>query len=93
MKDLQWIFDGIGTTIVSLLIGLIFGGISGYKFAIKKNSVQKQFAKENAHQRQEMEVELTDNLKEGKKSINFQQNQNAGNYSKQVQIGSIRNGE
>lgn len=42
MENYQWIFDGIGTAIVSSLLGLIVGGISGYKFAIKKNSTQKQ---------------------------------------------------
>lgn len=33
MENLKWIFEGIGTEIVSLVVGLIIGGASGYKIA------------------------------------------------------------
>ena len=46
MKIMEWFFDGLGTEIVSLLIGGILGGVIGYKIGISqkagKNSRQVQ---------------------------------------------------
>lgn len=56
MESLEWILDGIGTEIISLLIGAAFGGAAGYKIG-SKNKIK--------------------------------QSQNAGNNSKQIQIGSV----
>lgn len=93
MENCDWIFSGIGTEIVSLLIGLLVG-FSGYKIIKKKKCVQKQFAKDNANQRQEMEINSTDNLKKSEKNnVNLKQIQKAGNNSVQVQIGRINNGK
>ena len=36
METLQWVFDGIGTELLSLVIGGIAGGFTGYKIGIKK---------------------------------------------------------
>ncbi len=91
MENLKWIFEGIGTEIVSLVVGLIIGGVSGYKMAIKKNGEQKQIAKDCAQQRQEIDIEETDDLKEGeKKNVNFRQTQKAGHQAEQSQIGRIK---
>lgn len=53
--DINSIFDGIGTEIISCIIGLLFGGAGGigigYKIAINKNK-QKQKARDNANQTQ-----------------------------------------
>lgn len=50
---MEWIFDGIGTAIVSLIFGLLTGGAVGYKIGINKNTVkQKQKAGDNSSQTQ-----------------------------------------
>ena len=37
-----WFFDGIGSTIVSLIAGAIIGGFTGYKIGIhKKNKINE----------------------------------------------------
>lgn len=55
MENLKWIFDGIGSQIVGLLIGFVVGGASGYSIAIHKNSMklsQKQSGDNYANQQQ-----------------------------------------
>jgi len=48
---MEWIFDGIGTAIVTLIVGLLTGGAMGYKIGINKNKVkQKQKAGDNSSQ-------------------------------------------
>lgn len=47
---MEWIFDGIGTAIVSGLIGLIIGGGTGYYIGVNNNITQKQKAGDNAQQ-------------------------------------------
>ena len=44
MENLEWIFDGIGTELISLLIGAVIGGAAGYKIGSKNRSKQKQKA-------------------------------------------------
>lgn len=46
---MEWIFDGIGTTIVSSIISLLLGGTIGYTIGINKNN-QKQKAGDNSTQ-------------------------------------------
>ena len=48
---MEWIFDGIGTQIISLIIGVFIGGSAGYFIRINKN-IQKQKARDNAKQTQ-----------------------------------------
>ena len=51
MNDLQWIFDGIGTAIISGILGLIFGGFVGFRIGVKKGTIkQKQVAGNDASQ-------------------------------------------
>lgn len=47
---MEWIFDGIGTAIVSGLIGLIIGGGAGYYIGVCNYIKQKQKAGDNAQQ-------------------------------------------
>ena len=50
---MEWIFDGIGTELVSALIGLLVGGVAGYGIGVvcTKNKIkQKQKAGDNANQ-------------------------------------------
>lgn len=32
--DYKWIFDGIGSSLVTFILGLVFGGIGGYWTAV-----------------------------------------------------------
>ena len=64
MENIQWIFDGIGTEIISLMIGLIVGGISGYKIGVRNKASQKQKARDNVTQIQKGNITIN-NLKEG----------------------------
>ena len=47
---MEWVFDGIGTAIVSLIIGLFIGGTAGYKIGIKQAVKHRQTAGDNASQ-------------------------------------------
>lgn len=49
---MEWIFDGIGTEIISLLIGLLGGGVIGYKVGIKNKISQRQKGGDHASQTQ-----------------------------------------
>ena len=42
----EWFFDGIGSTIVSLIAGAIIGGFTGYKIGIHKKIklIQQNFS-------------------------------------------------
>lgn len=42
METINWIFDGIGTEILSLFIGLLSGGCIGYKIGIHNKVKQTQ---------------------------------------------------
>lgn len=50
METLEWIFDGIGTELISLLIGAVFGGAAGYKIGSKNKIKQKQKAGDDSKQ-------------------------------------------
>jgi len=48
---MEWFFDGLGTAIITLIIGFIGGGTVGYRIGIKKTkTVQNQKARDNATQ-------------------------------------------
>lgn len=49
---MEWIFEGIGTAIITLILGLITGGTIGYRIGIKKTIKinQKQKAGDNSSQ-------------------------------------------
>lgn len=50
--NMEWIFEGIGTAIITLIVGFLTGGAVGYRIGIKKNNItnQKQNAEDNASQ-------------------------------------------
>ena len=35
---MDWIFDGIGTAIITFILGLIGGGLAGYKIGVHKKT-------------------------------------------------------
>ena len=47
---MDWIFDGIGTELISLLIGLVTGGTVGYKIGVKNRILEKQNGRDNSEQ-------------------------------------------
>lgn len=55
-SSVEWIFDGIGSTIIGTILGLIVGGVAGgfigYKIAIKNKTKQNQKARDNSNQQQ-----------------------------------------
>lgn len=87
----EWFFDGIGTEIVGIIIGLVIGGTVIYKFVTRNKSKQKQIAGDKSKQHQEFEVEI-DAQEEGKTKSDIKQIQKAGNGANQTQIGRIKNG-
>lgn len=88
-----WVFDGIGSTIFSLIVGALIGGGVGYKIGVHKTVKQKQTGGDNVKQRQEFTLENEDVSKDGGKiKNNFQQSQKAGDNAEQVQIGGIKRG-
>lgn len=50
MESISWIFDGLGTEIISLIVGLISGGVIGYKIGIHNRIMQSQKAGNNSRQ-------------------------------------------
>lgn len=50
MEGLEWIFDGIGTELISLIVGAVFGGAAGYKIGSKNKIKQNQKAGDNSKQ-------------------------------------------
>ena len=57
---MEWIFDGIGTEIISLLIGLAGGGAIGYRIGIRNKNSQHQKGRY-----QEKQVQLANIIKDG----------------------------
>jgi p-aminobenzoyl-glutamate transporter AbgT len=49
---MEWFFSGLGTTIITLIVGLVAGGTVGYKIGINKKTTtkQKQKAGDNSSQ-------------------------------------------
>ena len=86
MEWYEWVFDGIGTTVIGAICSFI-----GYKAAIKKISKQSQIAKDDATQKQEMVIENTDGDKNVKSTI--KQTQKAGDRAEQIQCGGFRSGK
>ena len=82
------IFDGIGTEIISLIIGGIIGGIGGYTIGIRKANKQKQKAGDKADQRQETHIvddhTISSATNQRNTPISIGQYQEAGDCVKQV---------
>lgn len=58
---MEWVFNGIGSDIISAIIGLIIGGIGGYYLGVKKTNKMKQKAGNNANQTQIGEINSNGN--------------------------------
>ena len=92
--DLNTIFDGIGTEIISIIINLVIGAIGGgavgYRIGVKRAFKQKQIVGDDSKQRQELRVENMDDLSGStRKNEKTNQYQRAGKKSEQVQIAGV----
>ena len=52
MENIEWIYSGIGTYILSVIISFLVGGFAGYKIGIRNKTKQKQKAGDNSNQTQ-----------------------------------------
>ncbi len=84
MNWYEWIFDGIGTFLISIISSII-----SYKAAIKKVGKQFQTAKDNANQRQN--ITITNENGEKNVQSTIKQIQKAGNGAEQFQCGEQKN--
>lgn len=46
---MDWIFSGIGTEIISVIIGIIIGGVGGYRIGVRNKVKQVQKAGDNSN--------------------------------------------
>lgn len=92
---IKWFFDGLGTELISLIIGATIGGVSGFHIGKKKQkfsqlqeagSESEQYQKGDLYKNSSIHNEKTHDLK-----TKFTQKQKAGNNSKQIQIGGQDN--
>lgn len=40
-ENVSWVFSGIGSTVISIIVGAICGGIAGYRIGIKKTTIKQ----------------------------------------------------
>lgn len=87
----EWFFDGIGTELIILVIGVIIGGGIAYKIGVNRNGLQKQVAKNGAKQKQKLIIDNPNKeCSEGGINGNLRQVQKAKNNAKQSQVGNIK---
>ena len=91
----KWVFDGIGTEIISSIIGLVVGGIGGFAIGKRTKSRQIQTAGDSSKQKQSFSVDNgdADTSKKNQETSTIVQKQKAGNNSEQVQMGSVKHGQ
>ena len=90
----EWVkllFDGLGAEILSLIIGIVGGGLFGYRIGKRKNRfIQKQEAGSSSEQNQKGKIVSMPSYGDEKNcdvKSSFLQKQKAGDNSKQTQIG------
>lgn len=86
------VFDGIGSTIVSLIASAIIGGFTGYKIGIHKKIKLIQKAGNSSEQNQTIELNGESDDTNTSYNVNVNMEQKAKNNAKQTQIGGVRNG-
>lgn len=89
----EWIFSGIGTTILSGIVGVIIGGLGGYQIGMHNKGKQQQKAGDDAKQQQEFRLQCKSVNEKSKIRNTVKQMQSAGDRAEQTQVGGIRNGK
>lgn len=79
MEWYEWVFNGIGTTIISAICSFI-----SYKAAVKQIGKQSQVAGDNSIQKQKMIIEGKRAEQDVQNTI--KQTQKAGNHAEQIMI-------
>lgn len=97
---MEWLFDGIGTEAVSILISLFIGagagGTIGYKIGINRSILnQEQKAGSSSKQKQEgnTDILLVESGNIQKSTSKVMQKQKAGKGASQTQIGGVKSGK
>lgn len=86
MEWYEWVFDGVGTTVIAAICSFI-----SYKAAVKQIGKQSQVAGDNSKQKQEMIIEGKGDKQDVQNNI--KQTQKAGNHVEQIQCGGFKNGK
>ena len=86
MEWYEWVFDGVGTTIIAAICSFI-----SYKAAVKQIGKQSQVAGDNSKQKQEMNIKGKSDKRDVQNTI--KQTQKAGNHAEQIQCGGFKNGK
>ena len=40
-ENVSWVFSGIGSTVISIIVGAICGEVAGYRIGIKKTTIKQ----------------------------------------------------
>lgn len=86
---IEWFFDGLGTELINLIIGALFGGIVGFRIGKHKrklNQVQEAGIESEQYQKGSFSQKTRNSKSEDEISC-LTQKQTAGDRSKQTQIG------
>lgn len=86
----EWIFSGVGTTILTGIGGMVIGGIGGYQIGIHSYGKQYQKARMESKQQQEFEVDEDDMIGNGFVKNSIRQKQEAGDKSEQIQVVRVK---
>lgn len=95
---MEWFFDGLGTELLSLIIGATAGSFIGYRIGVKKNKLsQTQHGGEGSKQEQKGKIgDKSKSISEGNAvsmdKSKLIQTQKAGDNATQIQKGKIENG-
>lgn len=85
---IKWFFDGLGTELISLVIGAFLGGTIGFRIGKNKRKfIQQQEggAESEQYQRGNSQSKMSNKVEDT--TTFFTQKQTAGDKSKQTQIG------
>ena len=92
LNSTEWIFSGIGTTVLSHIVTAVVSAFAGYKVGVRSTVKQIQKAGKNSkqYQRSTLQNSSSNNAKKTTASI-LTQTQEAGDHSSQKQIGDTNN--
>jgi hypothetical protein len=60
LENLKWIFDGIGTELIGLLIGLMIVGVGGYCIGVHKSTAKN--IQKSGHQSTQVQTITSHNI-------------------------------
>lgn len=93
-QNFSWLFDGIGTTIISGIVGTLVGSVIGFKIGVRKTSKQFQKSGNDSIQKQIIDIDNPQISKEKQShEIKLNQTQKAGHNANQLQVGKNIHGK